>query len=31
MKRLRIEAIKELEIKLERLKIPKTIANTIKK
>ena len=31
MKRLRIEAIKELEIKLERLKIPKTIVNTIKK
>ena len=30
-KRTEIEEIKEIEIKLEKLKIPKTIFNTVKK
>ena len=30
-KGIEIEEIKEIEIKLEKLKIPKTIVNTIKK
>ena len=30
-KRIEIEEIKEIEIKLEKLKIPKTIVNIIKK